>query len=93
MSIIANNSYRYNYEMEFWLLKDYTAKDLLDNWNEIFEYAKTEKSEENTFFLADCMDVLYEKVLILPDTEKTTVIDRAKRDMDFYDKMRSTGVA
>ena len=93
MSIIANNSYRYNYEMEFWLLKDYMAKDLLDNWNEIFEYAKTEKSEENTFFLADCMDVLYEKVLILPDTEKTTVIDRAKRDMDFYDKMRSTGVA
>ena len=58
MSIIASNSYRYNYEMEFWLLKDYTAQELLDNWNEIYEYARKEDSEENALFLADCLDVL-----------------------------------
>jgi len=29
--MIATNSYRYNYEMEFYTLRDYTAKDLLDN--------------------------------------------------------------
>ena len=84
MSIIANNSYRYNYEMEFWLLRDYTAEDLIDNWNEIFEYAKCEKNEENTYFLADCLDVLYEKVMTLPDEERLDIIDRAKHDMSLY---------
>lgn len=84
MSIIAGNSYRYNYEMEFWLLKDYTAQELLDNWNVIFEYARNEDSDENTYFLADCMDVLYEKVLTLSDTEKGQILDKANRDMETY---------
>ena len=30
--MIATNSYRYNYEMELYMLRHYTAKDLLDNW-------------------------------------------------------------
>ena len=86
MSIIANNCYRYNYEMEFWLMKDYTAGDLLDNWNEIYEYAIGEDSEDNAYFLADCMDVLYEKVLTLTDSDKVRVLDKANRDMETYER-------
>ena len=93
MSIIAGNSYRYNYEMEFWLLKDYTAQDLLDNWNEIFEFAGKEDSEENAYFLADCMDVLYEKVLALPAPERGRIIEKAEHDVDSYGMSRKLGVA
>lgn len=93
MSIIANNSYRYNYEMEFWLLKDYTAKDLLDNWNEIFEYARKEDSEENAFFLADCFDVLCEKVLILPDQERGQILDKVNHDIELFGLNNRLGAA
>ena len=93
MSIIANNCYRYNYEMEFWLMKDYTARDLLDNWNEIYEYAKGEDCEENAYFLADCMDVLYEKVITLPDSDKAEVLDKANRDMETYERRHKLVVA
>ena len=80
MTIVANNCYRYNYEMEFWLLKDYTAGDLLDNWNEIINYANNNESEENADFLADCMDILCEKVLTLPVQDRNMVIEKATRD-------------
>ena len=51
MSIVASNSYRFNMSMDFWLLKDFTAKDLIDNWNRIINYARDNESDDNTFFL------------------------------------------
>ena len=93
MSIIANNSYRYNYEMEFWLLKDYTAEDLLDNWNEIYEYARKEDSEENAFFLADCLDVLCEKVLILSDQERGQILDKVNHGIELFGLNNRLGAA
>lgn len=89
MSIVANNSYRFNMSMDFWLLKDFTAKDLLDNWNRIINYARDNESDDNTFFLADCMDILYEKVLMLPDKERGSVLDKANHDIE----IRNTGAA
>ena len=82
MSIVANNSYRFNMSMDFWLLKDYTAKDLLDNWNAIINFVRNNDSDENTPFLADCMDILYEKVLLLTDKERRLVIDKADHDIE-----------
>ena len=79
--MIAMNSYRYNYEMELWTLKDYTAKDLLDNWNDIYRYALTEESQDDVYFLADCLDVLNEKVLQLPETDRIRVLDKARKDV------------
>lgn len=80
MTIVVNNCYRYNYEMEFWLLKDYTAGDLLANWNEIINYANNNESDENADFLADCMDILCEKVRTLPTQDRNMVIEKATRD-------------
>ncbi|MCR4865399.1 MAG: hypothetical protein K5921_00575 [Lachnospiraceae bacterium] len=80
--MIAMNSYRYNYEMELWGLKDFTAKDLLDNWNDIYRYASTEESEDDVYFLADCLDVLNEKVKALKDSEGAMVLNRAKADLE-----------
>ena len=82
MSIIANNSYRYNYEMELWGLKDFTAKDLLNNWNDIYRYAATEETEEDVYFLADCLDVLNEKVLQLPDNDRIQVLEKTRKDLE-----------
>ena len=89
MSIVASNSYRFNMSMDFWLLKDFTAKDLIDNWNRIINYARDNESDDNTFFLADCMDILYEKVLVLPDKERRTILDKANHDIE----IRKTGAA
>ena len=89
MSIVANNSYRFNMSMDFWLLKDFTAKDLIDNWNRIINYARDNESDDHTFFLADCMDILYEKVLMLPDKERGSVLDKANHDIE----IRKTGAA
>ena len=82
MSIIANNSYRYNYEMQLWELHDYTARDLLDNWNDIYRYASMEESEDDVYFLADCLDVLNEKVKKLTEPERTLVINQARVDLE-----------
>lgn len=79
--MIAMNSYRYNYEMELWGLKDFTAKDLLDNWNDIYRYASTEETEDDIYFLADCLDVLNEKVKALSDSEGAMVLDRVRADI------------
>ena len=81
MSLIANNSYRYNYEMSLWCLREYTAKDLLDNWADIYNYASTEESEDDVYFLADCLDVLNEKVLKLSEADRDRVIDKARKDV------------
>lgn len=82
MSIVANNSYRFNMSMDFWLLKEYTAKDLLSLWEGIIDFARKNESEENTYFLADCMDILYEKVLMIPKKERNGIIDKAIRDLE-----------
>ncbi len=79
--MIAMNSYRFNYTMELWELRDYTAKDLLDNWNDIYRYASTEESEDDVFFLADCLDVLNEKVLQLSEADRIRVMNKARRDV------------
>lgn len=79
--MIAMNSYRYNYEMELWGLKDVTVKGLLDRWEDIYRYASTEESEDDVFFLADCLDVLNEKVKALSDSEGAMVMNRARTDV------------
>ncbi len=82
MSIIATNSYRYNYEMNLWCLKNYTAGDLLDNWDDIYRYALSDESEENVYFLADCLDVLNEKVQQLSETDRMMVMERTRHDLE-----------
>ena len=85
MSLVSNNCIRFNMSMDFWLLRDYTAEDLLNNWKAIVKLAGAEESEENEFFLADCMDVLYEKVMKLADKERSTVLDKAREDLESID--------
>ena len=80
--MIVMNSYRYNYEMELWGLKDITVKGLLNCWEDIYRYASTEESEDDVFFLADCLDVLHEKVKALSDSEGAIVISKARADLD-----------
>lgn len=82
MSIVANNSYRFNMSMDFWILRDYTAKELLSYWEGIVEYARNNESDENTYFLADCMDILYEKVLMLTKNERNLIVDKAIHDLE-----------
>ncbi len=82
MSLVANNCIRFNVSMDFWLLKEYTAEDLLNNWNDILGIAESEESEENAFFLADCLDVLNEKVKSLTEAEGAVVISRARADLE-----------
>ena len=82
MSLVATNSYRYNYEMELWGLRNFTAKNLLDSWEDIYRFASTEESEDDVFFLADCFDVLNEKVKSLTDSEGAIVINKAKADLE-----------
>ena len=91
MSIVANNCIRFNMSMDFWLLKDYTARDLLNSWNKIIDCAKSEKDEENVYFLADCMDILKEKVRKLSDEEGERVLNKAKTDMDEAQKTFQAG--
>ena len=81
MIMIAVNSYRFNYTMELWELRNYTAKELLDNWNDIYRYESTEESEDDVYFLADCLDVLNEKVLQLSEVDRNRVVDKAKKDV------------
>ena len=79
--MVAMNSYRYNYEMELWGLKEVTVKGLLDRWEDIYRYASAEESEDDVYFLADCLDVLNEKVKSLSDSEGAMVLNRAKADV------------
>lgn len=85
MSIIANNSYMFNMEMDFWEFRGFNTEDLLGRWSKIYDFAKDNHSEDAAYFLADCMDVLYEKVLSLPDPDGNMVLDKANEDMSAYD--------
>ncbi len=80
--MIAMNSYRFNYTMDLWGLKDITVKGLLDRWEDIYRYASTEESEDDVYFLADCLDVLNEKVKSLTEAESTIVLSRARADLE-----------
>ena len=93
MSIVANNSFRFNMSLDFWLLRDYTTKDLLSNWNGIIDFARNNESEENANFLADCIDILYEKVLSFPVEERGKILDKANTDVKTYEKQHKVGVA
>ena len=93
MSIVATNSYMFNMEMDFWEFKGFDAGDLLGRWNEIYDFAKDDSTEDAAFFLADCMDVLYEKVLSLPVPDRNKVLDKANEDMSAYDSRHGRGVA
>ena len=79
--MIAMNSYRFNYEMNLYSLRNYTAKDLLDNWEDIYRYASTEESEDDVYFLADCLDVLNEKVMELGVDDRAAVLSKARKDV------------
>ena len=80
--MIAMNSYRFNYTMDLWGLKDITVKGLLDMWTNIYRYASAEETEDDVYFLADCMDVLNEKVKSLTEAESTIVLSRARADLE-----------
>ena len=80
--MLAVNCYRYNYEMELYMLRDFTTKDLLDTWNDIYRYASTEETEDDVYFLADCLDVLNEKVKELSDSEGAIVLGKARSDLE-----------
>lgn len=79
--MIAMNSYRYNYEMELWGLKDITVKGLLDRWEDIYRYASVQETEDDVYFLADCLDVLNEKVSKLSEVDRMTVLNKARKDV------------
>ena len=81
MSIVANNSYMFNMEMDFWEFRGFDANDLLGRWNELYDFAKDEHTEDAAFFLADCMDVLYEKVMQLQEEDRALVLDKARNDV------------
>ena len=93
MSIVANNSYMFNMEMDFWEFRGFNAEDLLSRWSKIYNFAKNNHTEDAAYFLADCMDVLYEKVLSLPDQDRNMVLDKANEDMSAYDSKHRRGVA
>ena len=79
--------------MDFWELTGFDAEDLTKSWNKIYEFAKDDHTEDAAYFLADCMEVLYEKVLALPARDRNKVIDKANKDMDSYNRKHSRGVA
>ena len=93
MSIVANNSYMFNMEMDFWEYRGFDTEGLLGRWNEIYDFAKDDHTEDAAFFLADCMDVLYEKVLLLSNQDRNMILDKANEDMNAYDSKHRRGVA
>ena len=82
MTIVSNNSYMFNMEMDFWEFRGFNAEDLLSRWSKIYAYVRDDYTEDAINFLADCMDVLYEKVLSLPEDDRFMVIDKAQNDME-----------
>lgn len=93
MTIVSNNSYMFNMEMDFWELAEFNAEDLTTSWNRIYEFAKDDHTEDAAYFLADCMDVLHKKVLALPAKDRNKVVDKASEDIDSYNKRHKLGAA
>ena len=93
MTIISNNSLLFNMEMDFWKFNGFDTEGLLGRWSEIYDLARENHTEDAAFFLADCMDVLYEKVLTLPDSDRIKVLDKANDDMNAYKRKHRIGAA
>ena len=74
MTIVSNNSLLFNMEMDFWKFNGFDTEGLLGRWSEIYDLARENHTEDAAFFLADCMAVLYEKVLSLPDPDRIMII-------------------
>ena len=51
-------------------------------WTDIYRYASAEESEDDVYFLADCLDVLNEKVKSLTEVESAVVMSMAKADIE-----------
>lgn len=79
--------------LDFWEMTHYKTEDLLERWAAIYDNAKDDGSKEAGYFLADCMDVLYEKVLPLADPDRNRVLDRANSDMNAYEEKYKRGAA
>lgn len=93
MTIASNNSIRFNMSLDFWEMTHFKPEDLLERWGKIYDNAKDDGSEDASYFLMDCMDVLYEKVLMLPEADRNKVLERANSDMDAYEKKYRRGAA
>ena len=93
MTIVSNNSLLFNMEMDFWKFNGFDTEGLLGRWCEIYDLATENHTEDVAFFLADCMDVLYEKVLSLPDPDRIKVLDKANEDMSTYERKHGIGAA
>ena len=91
MTIVSNNSLLFNMEMDFWKFNRFDTEGLLGRWCEIYDLARENHTEDAAFFLADCMDVLYEKVLTLPDPDRIKVLDKANEDMNAYERKHRIG--
>ena len=93
MTIVSNNSLLFNMEMDFWKFNGFDTEGLLGRWCEIYDLARENHTEDATFFLAECMDVLCEKVLSLPDSDRIKVLDKANEDMNAYEQKHRKGAA
>ena len=93
MTIVSNNSLLFNMEMDFWKFNGFDTEGLLGRWSEIYDLAREDHTEDAAFFLDDCMDVLYEKVLALPDPDRIKVLDKANEDMSAYTRKHRKGAA
>ena len=93
MTIVSNNSLLFNMEMDFWKFNGFDTEGLLGRWSEIYDLAREDHTEDAALFLADCMDVLYEKVLTLPDPDRIKVLDKANEDMNAYERKHRKGAA
>ena len=93
MTIASNNSIRFNMSLDFWEMTGFKPEDLLERWGKIYDNAKDDGSVDASYFLSDCMDVLYEKVLTLPEPDRNKVLDRANSDMNAYERNHKHRVA
>ncbi len=93
MTIVANNSTRFNMSMDFWEMAHYKTEDLLSRWGEIYDNARDDGSIDAGYFLADCLDILYEKVLNLADSDRNKVLNQAISDMNAYEEKYKCRIA
>ncbi len=93
MTIASNNSIRFNMSLDFWEMTGFKSEDLLERWGKIYDIAKDDGSVDAAYFLSDCMDVLYEKVLTLAEPDRSMILDRANSDINDYERIHKHRVA
>lgn len=86
MTIASNNSFRFNMSLDLWEMTRFKTEDILERWGKIYDNAKDDGSVDASYFLSDCMDVLYEKVRTLAEPDRNRVLDRANSDMNAYEE-------